>query len=92
MIVRIATEGQYRFPGALLDRLNELDHYIVEAVAKGDEAEFHRLYIEMVSLVKNEGDPLLPDEIMESEIILPPPDITLKEAKDLFVHHDLIPG
>ena len=92
MIVRIATEGQYRFPEALLDRLNELDHHIVEAVARQDEAEFHKLYAEMVSLVKKEGEPVPHDQIMESEIILPPPDMTLKEARDLFAHPDLIHG
>ncbi|MCL5406528.1 MAG: hypothetical protein M1398_07405 [Deltaproteobacteria bacterium] len=92
MIVRIATEGQYRFPGAHVDRLNELDRHIVEAVANEDEAEFHKLYAEMLALVKNEGKPVAHDEIMESEIILPPPDITLKEAKDLFARPDLIHG
>ena len=43
MIVRIATEGQYRFPGAHLDRIKELDGRIVEAVANEDEAQFHKL-------------------------------------------------
>lgn len=90
MIVRIATQGQYRFPGGLLGQLNELDNHIVEVVAKGDAAEFHRLYAEMVSLVENEGTPLAADEIVESEIILPPPDITLQEAKDLFVGAGLV--
>ena len=90
MIVRISTEGQYRFPGALMDRLKELDRHIVEAVAVEDEAEFHRLYAAMVSLVKNEGKPLPHDEIMESELILPPPDIPLGEAKDLFARPDLV--
>lgn len=92
MIVRIATEGQYRFPGAHIDRLKELDRHIMETVANGDEAGFHKLYAEMVSLVKKEGTPIPHDQIMESEIILPPPDITLREAKDLFARHDLVHG
>lgn len=90
MIVRIATEGQYRFPGAFVDRLKELDRHIVEALAKEDEAGFHKLYAEMVSLVQKEGTPVPHDQIMESEIILPPPDITMKEARDLFAHNELL--
>lgn len=92
MIVRISTEGQYRLPEALLDPLNELDTRIEQAVNRGDEAEFHKLYAEMVSLVKNKGEPVPHNEIVESEIVLPPPDMTFAEAKDLFAHHDLIPG
>ncbi len=33
MIVRIATEGQYRVNSALLDRLNELDNRLIQLVA-----------------------------------------------------------
>ncbi len=92
MIVRIATEGQYRFPGALIDRLKELDRHIVEAVANEDRHLFDKLYAEMVSLVKNQGEPVSHDQIMESELILPPPDITMKEAKELFARPDLVSG
>jgi hypothetical protein len=92
MIVRIATEGQYRFPGAHLDRIKELDRHIVEAVANEDEAQFHQLYAEMIAIVKNQGEPVPDNQIMESEIILPPPDISLKEAKALFARPDLVRG
>ncbi|MGC9195599.1 MAG: PspA-associated protein PspAA [Syntrophobacteraceae bacterium] len=92
MIVRIAGEGQYRFPGALMDHLKELDRKIVEAVANEDEAEFHKLYAQMVSQVKSEGKPVAHEEIVESEIILPPSDITFREAKNLFVRSDPVSG
>jgi hypothetical protein len=92
MIVRISAEGQYRVSDALLDRLNQLDNRIVEVVAGGDEAEFARLYADMIALVRKEGSPLPVDEIISSEIVLPPPDITLEEARDLFIGEGLVPG
>lgn len=92
MIVRISTEGQYRLPSALLDEIDALDDRLVEAVAAGDEAQFRKLYDEMVSIVRQRGEPLRPDEIEESAIILPPPDITLADAKNLFIGAGLVPG
>ena len=43
MIVRIATESQWRLSDEDRDRLNELDNQAVSAVEKSDEAEFRRL-------------------------------------------------
>ena len=92
MIVRISSEGQYRLSDGFLDRLNHLDNRIVEVVGKDDEVQFHHLFSEMLSLVRKEGEPLRPDEIAQSDLILPPSDITLDEAKDLFKGEGLIPG
>jgi hypothetical protein len=91
MIVRISTEGQYRLSGALLDRLNQLDNRLVEVVAGGNQGEFKTLYAELIGLVRKEGAPLAVEELTESDIVLPPPDITLAEAKRLFVGDGLIP-
>lgn len=91
MIVRISTEGQYRIPSALLDKLNQLDNEIVEVVAAGDETKFRKLLDEMIILVRQQGEPLKPEEIAESQVILPPPDITLEDAKKLFTGAGLLP-
>ena len=37
MIVRILSEGQYNFPGASVDELNEIDNRLVEVVEGGNE-------------------------------------------------------
>ena len=42
MIVRIATEGQYRLPDESLARLDELDDAIAAAIEVGDEDAFAR--------------------------------------------------
>ena len=44
MIVRIATEDQYRLPDEDAERLNELDNERVAAVEAGDEDRFHELF------------------------------------------------
>ena len=92
MIVRIAGEGQYRLPDEDASRLNELDNEAVTAVEAGDEARFRELFDKMLDLVKNHGEELPPDELVESEVILPPRDTSLEEAKADFSGEGLIPN
>lgn len=92
MIVRIATEGQYRLESAYLDELNSVDNALVEAIATGDEERFQALLQKMLDLVRQHGQPVPADEFVESDIILPPPDTTFEEARELFAGEGLIPG
>ncbi|MBI4317707.1 MAG: hypothetical protein HY675_04385 [Chloroflexi bacterium] len=92
MIVRILTEGQYRLSSGVLDKLNEIDNDLVNVVASGDQKKYEKLLSQMIDLVRKKGQPLKPDEIVESELILPSPDTTLEEAKSLFTGDGLIPG
>jgi hypothetical protein len=91
VIVRIATENQYRFPDDQADRLNDLDNAVVAAVDAGDEDRFHEAFEELLSLVRSEGTVLGDDELEESEVILPPPDISITEASADFTGEGLIP-
>jgi hypothetical protein len=91
VIVRIATEGQYRLPDGDAERLNELDNAAVEAVEGGDEDRFHALFEEMLELVRRDGAPLAEDELEESDVILPPPDLSFVEAGSEFTGEGLIP-
>ena len=91
MIVRIATERQYRLPDETATRLNELDNDAVSAVENGDEARFRELFDEMLTVVRRDGQLLEEDELTGSEIILPPPDLTFEEAKGEFTGEGLIP-
>ncbi|MBI4298778.1 MAG: hypothetical protein HY666_03365 [Chloroflexi bacterium] len=92
MIVRIITEGQYNLKGSYLDRLNELDNQIVSVVAAGDGEAFRRLFKQMLAIVRKRGRSLPPDELVESDLILPAPDITLDEARELFSGEGIIPA
>ena len=91
MIVRIATEAQYRLPDGDVDRLNDLDNQAVEAVDAGDESRFQQLFEQMLTLVRTDGQRVADDELVESDVILPPPDVTFAEAASEFTGEGLIP-
>jgi hypothetical protein len=91
VIVRIATESQYRLPDEAAAQLNELDNEVVEAVDAEDEDRFHELFEQMLDLVRSEGHPLAEDELEESDVILPPPDTSFVEAAAEFTGEGLIP-
>ena len=92
MIVRISSEGQYNLPGSFIDRLNEIDNALVEAVEAEDQAAFDTLLKQMLDLVRDNGEPVPVEELVESDLILPEPDLTLLEAEELFVGEGLLPG
>lgn len=92
MIIRILTEGQFNLPGSHIDQLNEIDNKLVEAVESEDRGRFKLLLKQMLDLVRQKGTQVPVDELIESDLILPEPDITLKEAEELFVGEGLLPG
>ena len=91
MIVRISGEGQFRLPDGDAERLNELDNDAVSAVEAGDEEKFQSLFAEMLSLVENDGEEIADDELVESDVILPPRDVSFDEAAGEFTGEGLIP-
>jgi hypothetical protein len=91
VIVRIVGEGQYRLPDDDGGRLNELDNRAVAAVEADDEAGFRELWDQMLALVETDGEPLADDELVESDVILPPRDVTFAEAQGEFTGEGLIP-
>ena len=91
MIVRIAGEGQFRLPDEDSERLNELDNRAVAAVEAGDETGFKELWSQMLELVARDGNVLAADELVESDVILPPRDISFDEARGEFTGEGLIP-
>ena len=91
MIVRIATESQYRLPEDDAAALNALDNEAVAAADAGDEDRFHEAFEQMIDLVRRAGTPLGEDEIEESDVILPPPDTSFFEAAAEFTGEGLIP-
>ena len=91
MIVRISGEGQFRLPDEDATRLNELDNAAVAAAEAGDEAKFNDLWGQMLALVANDGNELADDELVESDVILPPRDVSFEEACAEFTGDGLIP-
>jgi hypothetical protein len=91
VIVRIAGEGQFRLPNGDAERLNDLDNRAVAAAEQGDEAGFRELWSQMLELVATDGNALDGDELIESDVILPPRDISFAEAQGEFTGDGLIP-
>jgi hypothetical protein len=91
VIVRVSGEGQFRLPDEDADRLGELDNRAVSAVEQGDETGFRELWSQMLELVARDGNVLDNDELVESDVILPPRDVTFEEAKGEFTGEGLIP-
>jgi hypothetical protein len=91
VIVRIFSEGQYRLPDDASERVHELEQAYIAAVDKGDEATFKKSFEALLAYVRESGSPLADDELEPSELILPPADITLDEARAEFTGDGLIP-
>jgi hypothetical protein len=91
MIVRLMGEGQYRLDDGTVDELNELDEQAVAAIESGDEQTLARMLGQMADRVRERGDKLPDDDLSTSELIIPPPDLSLDEARELFSGDGLIP-
>ncbi|KAB3547584.1 MAG: hypothetical protein C5617_002955 [ANME-2 cluster archaeon] len=91
MIIRVVTEGQYEVSDSLLDELNELDNEIVGLIESGDETRFRDVLRNFISLIRENGKPLDADVIVESDLIVPPEDLTILEAMKIFNGEGLIP-
>jgi len=91
VIVRISGEGQFQLPDEDADRLNQLDNDAVSAVEAGDRAKFKQLWGQMLELVNVDGNRLEEDELVESDVILPPRDVSFEEARAEFTGEGLIP-
>jgi effector-binding domain-containing protein len=93
VIVRIATEGQYEIDGdELINQLNELDTAAVSACERGSEDEFRASYARLLEFIRSHGQPVAEDVLAGSDMILPPPDVTLEEARAEFTGEGLLPG
>ena len=92
MIVRLlGGDGQYRVDDGCVEALNELDAQGAQAVEAGDEENLHRVLGLMAKTVRERGERLADDDLSASDLIIPPDDLSLEEAKELFSGEGLIP-
>jgi hypothetical protein len=92
VIVRISNEGQYDVSDDDAAGLNELDNEAVASCEASDEQAFRDVFGRLLDYVRTKGRPVPDDELYGSDIILPPPDVSLEEAKREFQGEGLIPG
>jgi hypothetical protein len=91
VIVRISTEGQYELPEAVHGELNEIDNRVVAAVEADDQAAYTESFTALLDFIRTKGTPLGGEDLRESDLIVPPPDLTLAEAEAEFTGDGLLP-
>ena len=91
MIVRIATEDQYEIAGDDYTQLNDLDDAVVAAVEANDQEEYAKRFAALIEYIRSNGKPLDDAALRESDVIVPPPDTDLEEARRDFTGEGLIP-
>jgi hypothetical protein len=91
VIVRLMHVGQYRVEDRDLEGLNALDDQALQAVEAGDEEQLQRLLGQMGDAVRERGERLPDEELSVSDLVIPPPDLSLDEARELFSGEGLIP-
>ena len=89
MIVRISGEGQYRLSDEAQVRINELDDALEQAL---DTDGFAAALAALLDEVRSIGQPLADDELLGSDVVLPPEDATSEEVKAMLSEDGLIPG
>jgi hypothetical protein len=91
VIVRLMSEGQFEIDEEVAKGLNDLDEQAARAVEAGDEAGLTQLLRRMAEAVRTNGA-RVPDEALDaSDAIIPPDDLSLEEARQLFEDEGLIP-
>ncbi|MEU5315625.1 hypothetical protein ABZ835_00070 [Streptomyces sp. NPDC047461] len=92
MIVRIMGEGQVRLADSHLAELNKLDDELLAEMENGDGPGFRRTFEALLSKVRELGEALPDDALEPSDLILPSPDATLEQVRELLSDDGLIPG
>jgi hypothetical protein len=91
VIVRLMGEGQFEIDDEVAKGLHGLDEQAAEAVEQGDEERLGELLRRMAEAVRMNGTRVPDDDLSASEGIVPPDDLSLEEARQLFEGEGLIP-
>lgn len=92
MIVRVSGEGQFDVPDGHVEELNRLDEDLTKAVDSGDDAQFTAALEALLASVRTAGKELPADWIGPSDLVLPSPDSTIHEVREVLGDEGLIPG
>jgi hypothetical protein len=92
MIIRILSEGQFDVPDDAVTGLNELDAELEAALEAADEAAVAAALGALLAQVRAAGSEVPLDSLVPSDLVLPHPDATLAEVRDLVSGDGLIPG
>jgi PspAA-like protein len=91
VIVRLMGEGQWEAGDDVRSRLDELDAETERAVGAGDEQALRETLQAMHELVRESGKQVDHAHLGASDIVVPPADLSLDEARELLHGEGLIP-
>jgi PspAA-like protein len=92
MIVRISGEGQFEVPEGHVEELNRLDEDLTKAVDADDEGQFKAALEALLTSIRSAGEELPADYIGPSDLVLPSPDSSIHEVREVLGDEGLIPG
>jgi len=92
VIVRILGEDQFRVDDSAVAELNRLDSELETAVDRDDQAAFTAALRALLDQVRAQGSPLPAETLESSDLILPPPDASMDEVRQMLTDEGLIPG
>jgi hypothetical protein len=90
VIVRISGDGQFELGDEAVKKLDSLDTRLTEALNAGDDAAFRSILGETVKFVEENGARVPADRVVPSQVIVPPADVDLDEARDFFTDEGLM--
>jgi hypothetical protein len=83
MIVRIMEEDQYRLDDAESAEFERIDHALTAAATAGDQVVFDQQLTALIGYIRRHGEKVPYTEIVPSDIVVPAPDMTLDEAREV---------
>ena len=101
IIVRVSGQGQFKVNREILDRINDIDNSIVNLLENADvnvddnsikvkQKDLNGKINEIINLIRTNGMPLDDKEIIQSQIMIPNPDISVDKAKKIFSGEGII--
>jgi len=91
VIVRLMGEGQWQVADSVRAPIDELDGDTERAVVAGDEVALALALRRLHELVRESGEKLDDAELAASDLVVPPIDLSLVEARELLHGDGLIP-
>jgi PspA-Associated protein len=91
MIVRLMGEGQWHVDDSLEPRLQELDAATEHAVEAADPEALEAALAALGQAVRDAGERLDDDHLAASDLVIPPADLSLEEAREILHGEGLLP-
>ncbi|WGW12614.1 hypothetical protein LWF01_02270 [Saxibacter everestensis] len=92
MIIRVLGEGQFQVPDADLPEIQKFDEQLDTAVQSGDQAAISRALTQLREHLVTVSHPVEDDYLGSSDIVVPYPDASVEEVRQLLNADGLIPG